>query len=91
MDNVLMQGRVEIFTFTASEKQSFENLSRRDGILGHQLDKRLNVIHCLSTGVFLKKSRLYFCFFLNYIGTKKSAKQENSNVFVNTAFCTKEK
>jgi hypothetical protein len=39
MDNVLMQGRVEIFTFTASEKQSFENLSRRDGILGHQLDK----------------------------------------------------
>jgi hypothetical protein len=61
MDNVLMQGKVGIFTFTASEKslRSFENLSCRDVILGHLRQKLGSfAIHSLSTGGFLKNTRL---------------------------------
>jgi hypothetical protein len=40
-----------------------ERRASRDGILGHQFDKRLRFllhpIHSLSTGGFLKKTRLY--------------------------------
>jgi hypothetical protein len=51
----------------------------RDGILGHHLDDRLEFL--LSTGgFFLKKTRLLSGFKIY----KKSAKQENSRLFMNS-------
>jgi len=55
------------------------NYLARDGILGHQFNKRLETFPSPIHWQILKKTKLYF---KNPL--KKSAKQENSNLFINS-------